>query len=59
MNLKDDYSKISTFALEEKKSQTLDKWIKNKLPTYYVMIDPGTAEECPQLKKFDGETKAF
>ena len=59
MNLKDDYSKISTFALEEKKSLTLDKWIKNKLPTYYVMIDPGTAEECPQLKKFDGETKAF
>ena len=59
MNLKDDYSKISTFALEEKKSLVLDKWIKNKLPTYYVMIDPGTAEECPQLKKFDGDTKAF
>jgi len=50
---------LTQFALEEKKSQTLDKWIKNKLPTYYVMIDPGTAEECPQLKKFDGETKAF
>ncbi len=59
MNMKDDYSKISTFALEEKKSLVLDKWIKNKLPTYYVMIDPGTAEECPQLKKFDGDTKAF
>ena len=59
MNLKDDYSKISNFALEEKKGQTLDKWIKAKLPTYYVMIDPGTAEECPQLKKFDAETKSF
>lgn len=59
MNLKDDYSKISNFALEEKKGQTLDKWIKAKLPTYYVMIDPGTAEECPQLKKFDAQTKAF
>lgn len=59
MNLKDDYSRISNFALEEKKGQTLDKWIKNKLPTYYVMVEPGTAEECPQLKKFDGETKSF
>lgn len=59
MNLKDDYSKISNFALEEKKGQILDKWIKAKLPTYYVMIDPGTAEECPQLKKFDAQTKAF
>lgn len=59
MNLKDDYSKISNFALEEKKGQTLDKWIKAKLPTYYVMIDPGTAEECPQLKKFDAEKKSF
>jgi peptidyl-prolyl cis-trans isomerase SurA len=59
MNMKDDYSKISNFALEEKKGQTLDKWIKAKLPTYYVMIDPGTAEECPQLKKFDAETKSF
>lgn len=59
MNLKDDYSKISNFALEEKKGQTLEKWIKAKLPTYYVMIDPGTVEECPQLKKFDAETKAF
>ncbi len=59
MNMKDDYSRISTFALEEKKGQTLDKWIKNKLPTYYVMVEPGTAEECPQLKKFDGETKSF
>jgi peptidyl-prolyl cis-trans isomerase SurA len=59
MNMKDDYSRISNFALEEKKGQTLEKWIKAKLPTYYVMIDPGTAEECPQLKKFNAENKSF
>lgn len=59
MNLKDDYSKIANFALEEKKSQTLDKWIRNKLASYYVMVDPGTAAECPQLKKFNAVTSSF
>jgi len=52
MNLKDDYSKIAQFALEEKKSKVMEKWIQNKLTTYYVNIDSATAEECPQLKKY-------
>ena len=59
MNLQDDYSKISNFALEEKKSKVLEKWIKDKIPTYYVMIDGATATECPALKKFTEEKKAF
>jgi len=53
MNLMDDYSKISQFALEEKKARTLDKWLQSRLPTYYVMLDSQTAEECPLLKKFE------
>jgi peptidyl-prolyl cis-trans isomerase SurA len=52
MNLKDDYSKISTYALEEKKSKVLEKWIQAKLPTYYIMLDPETAKDCPALKRF-------
>ncbi|MBL7746131.1 MAG: peptidylprolyl isomerase [Chitinophagaceae bacterium] len=52
MNLKDDYSKISNYALEEKKGKTLEKWIKDKLPTYYIMVDPETGKECPQVQKF-------
>lgn len=52
MNLKDDYSKISNYALEEKKSKTLEKWIKDKLPTYYIMVDAETGKECPQVQKF-------
>ncbi|MBI5370808.1 MAG: peptidylprolyl isomerase [Sphingobacteriales bacterium] len=59
MNMKDDYSRISNFALEEKKSNTLEKWIRNKLPSYYVMVDPATAEECPQLQKFGTDLKSF
>ena len=53
MNLADDYSKISQFALEEKKAKTLDKWLQGKLPTYYVLLDPQTGEDCPLLKKFE------
>jgi len=53
MNLTDDYSKIAQFALEEKKAKTLEKWLQGKLPTYYVMLDPQTAEDCPLLKKFE------
>lgn len=59
MNLQDDYSRISQFALEEKKSKTLDKWIKAKLPAYYIMVDAGTAKECPQLEKYVTDMKSF
>jgi len=52
MNMQDDYSKIAQFALEEKKAKVMEKWIQNKLSTYYVNIDSATAEECPQLKKY-------
>lgn len=52
MNLKDDYSKIANYALEDKKSKALEKWIKDKLPTYYIMIDNETARDCPLLKRF-------
>ncbi|MEO7924199.1 MAG: peptidylprolyl isomerase [Chitinophagaceae bacterium] len=59
MNMHDDYSKISLFALEEKKSKTLDKWLKAKIPTYYIMVDPVTSAECPQLQKYSSEKKTF
>jgi peptidyl-prolyl cis-trans isomerase SurA len=38
-NLKDDYSVISSKALEEKKMQVLEKWFKSHIPTYYIHID--------------------
>lgn len=53
MNLADDYSKISNFALEEKKSKTIDKWLKSKLPEYYIMVDNTSATECPLLQKYN------
>lgn len=59
MNLTDDYSKISQFALEEKKNRALDNWLKTKIPTYYIMVDPGTEDDCPQLQKYSSGKKGF
>jgi peptidyl-prolyl cis-trans isomerase SurA len=53
MNLRDDYSRISTFALEEKKSKTLDKWLRSIIPTYYIMVDNISAADCPSLQKYN------
>ena len=52
MNLHDDYSKISQMALDEKKAVALDKWMKAKIPTYYIMVDNATTGDCPSLQKF-------
>jgi peptidyl-prolyl cis-trans isomerase SurA len=57
LNLKDDYNRISQSALEEKKYQALDKWLKANIPSYYIMIDTETGN-CPQLKKFTDAEKA-
>lgn len=51
LNLEDDYSKISQMALEEKKQQALEKWMKEKIPTYYIMVDD-EMETCEQLTKW-------
>lgn len=59
MNLRDDYSKISQFALEEKKQKTVEKWLSNIVPNYYIMIDNVSADECPLLKRFNKDLKAF
>jgi peptidyl-prolyl cis-trans isomerase SurA len=59
MNLHDDYSKISQFALEEKKSKTLDKWLRAKIPTYYIMVDTETGADCPQLQKYPTDKKSL
>jgi peptidyl-prolyl cis-trans isomerase SurA len=59
MNLHDDYSKISQMALEEKKALTMDKWLKEKIPTYYIMVDAEASADCPQLQKYQTDKKAF
>ena len=50
-NLKDDYSKIAQRAVEEKKSEALEKWFNNKISAYYIMIDD-EYKECPEMQKW-------
>ena len=38
-NLKDDYSKIASRALEEKKDQAIEDWFRKKITGYYIKID--------------------
>ena len=50
-NLKDDYNRISTRALEEKKNDALDAWFIKKIPTYFIMVDD-EFKSCPEMKKW-------
>lgn len=56
MNMRDDYNKISQAALEEKKAQVLEKWLKTRITNHYIMVDPSIAN-CEQLEKWKGATK--
>jgi len=47
-NLQDDYSKIQQVALTQKQNQKLEQWVKEKLPTYYLRVDP-EYRDCRQL----------
>jgi peptidyl-prolyl cis-trans isomerase SurA len=51
LNMKDDFSRISSMALEEKKQKALEKWIKEKVPTYYIMIEDDI-KGCTDLTKY-------
>jgi peptidyl-prolyl cis-trans isomerase SurA len=60
MNLRDDYSKISQMALEEKKGLALDKWLRAKIPSYYIMVDNVTSADCPKVQKYAStDSKGF
>jgi peptidyl-prolyl cis-trans isomerase SurA len=50
-NMKDDYSRISQRALEEKKNEALENWFNKKIPTYYIMIDD-EFKSCPEMGKW-------
>jgi peptidyl-prolyl cis-trans isomerase SurA len=51
LNMKDDFSRISTMALEEKKQQALEKWMKEKIPSYYIMVEE-EGKTCEQVNKW-------
>ena len=52
-NLRDDYSKVSQRALDEKKSVVLEKWFKDHIPNYYIQVDKEFAD-CSSVKELLG-----
>jgi peptidyl-prolyl cis-trans isomerase SurA len=51
MNFRDDYNRIATAALEEKKYSALEKWLAVHMNDFYIMLDhPNT--DCEQLNKW-------
>jgi peptidyl-prolyl cis-trans isomerase SurA len=48
-NLKDDYNRVAQRALEEKKNSVLEKWFKEHIPGYYILIDKEFTA-CPSLE---------
>jgi peptidyl-prolyl cis-trans isomerase SurA len=56
MNMADDYNKIAGYALEQKKSTALEKWLTARIPTYYIMVDPAGSSKCSELDKWTTST---
>lgn len=51
-NLKDDYDRVASRALEEKKSEAIETWFNKKIPTYFIRIDP-EYQGCDEMKKWN------
>lgn len=51
-NLTDDYSRIQEAALQQKKSEKMEKWLAEKAPTYYVKIDE-EYQSCTALRMWN------
>jgi peptidyl-prolyl cis-trans isomerase SurA len=50
-NMKDDYNRISTRALEDKKNDALETWFIKKIPTYFIMVDE-EFKTCPEMQRW-------
>lgn len=48
-NFKDDYNKIATRALEEKKQNILERWFDEKIQNYYIFVSP-EYHNCAEVK---------
>ena len=50
-NMKDDYNKIASRALDQKKSLALQRWFEAHIGNYYIVIDDKYTG-CPNLAKW-------
>jgi len=55
-NLNDDYSKIQSAALEQKKMKEMENWVDEKVGEMYINIATDY-KQCEELKKWDEHSK--
>jgi len=56
-NLKDDYNALQNYALNQKKAQKMQEWVAQKLPTYYLKVDP-EYHSCGEFKSWNLDASA-
>ena len=54
-NLKQDYDKIRTAAIEERKAQYMSDWVEEKIGNTYINIDK-SYQACPNLLKWQKDS---
>jgi peptidyl-prolyl cis-trans isomerase SurA len=54
-DLRQDYNKIQTAALEQKKGDYTEKWVLDRLRSTYLAIDP-LFSDCPEIKEMLEQT---
>jgi peptidyl-prolyl cis-trans isomerase SurA len=54
-DLRQDYNKIQTAALEQKKAEYTEKWVLDRLRSTYLAIDP-LFSDCPEIKEMLEQT---
>lgn len=56
-NLQEDYSRIQFAALQKKKGEHMQNWVREKAPGFYIKIDP-EYKQCPNLQIYTEHTSA-
>lgn len=51
-NLKQDYSKIQSYAKNSKKNEYINNWVENKIKNVYMNIDTTYSQSCPNILKW-------
>ncbi|MDH3246144.1 MAG: peptidylprolyl isomerase, partial [Saprospiraceae bacterium] len=51
-NLKQDYTKIKNAAIEERKSEYLNRWLDDKIKSTFVQLDPSFLQACDILQRW-------
>jgi peptidyl-prolyl cis-trans isomerase SurA len=50
-NMTDDYARIQQRTLQIKQEETRDKWLREKIPTYYIHVDD-EFKQCSHISKW-------